>query len=92
MWTEAVSGNKNCGFKNIRRAVGVAGGWGELRCVVTVSFSSSSLVALSRKTIRDMDDFEFVENRWFDGKRATKTTRHAYDYWSNRLGDIERAI
>ena len=39
-----------------------------------------------------MDDFEFVENRWFDGKRATKKTRHAYDYWSNSLGDIERAI
>ena len=38
------------------------------------------------------DDFEFLENRWFDGKRATKKTRHAYDYWSNRLGDIERAI
>ena len=38
------------------------------------------------------DDFEFVEKRWFDGKRATKKTRHAYDYWSNRLGDIERAI
>ena len=38
------------------------------------------------------DDFEFVENRWFDGKRATKKNRHAYDYWSNSLGDIERAI
>ena len=53
---------------------------------------SSSLVALSRETVRDMDDFEFVENGRFDGKRATKNTRHAYDYWSNRLGDIERAI
>ena len=34
----------------------------------------------------------YIENRRFDGKRATKSTRHAYDYWSNRLGDIERAI
>ena len=38
------------------------------------------------------DDFEFVENGRFDGKRATKKTRYAYDYWSNGLGDIERAI
>lgn len=53
---------------------------------------SSSLEALSRKTVRDMGRFRIVENRRFDGKRATKSTRHAYDYWSNRLGDIERAI
>ena len=36
---------------------GGGGGGGELRCVVTVSFSSSSLVALSRKTFRDMGRF-----------------------------------
>ena len=33
------------------------GGGGERRRVVTVSLSSSSLVALSRKTIRDMGRF-----------------------------------
>ena len=37
------------------------GGGGELRRVVTVSLSSSSLVALSRKTIRDMGRFRI---RW----------------------------
>ena len=40
------------------KIVGVwGGGGGDLRCVVTGSFSSSSLVALSRKTFRDMGRF-----------------------------------
>ena len=85
MWTEAVSGKKKLRIQKYPDTC-----WRGLRCAVKVVVIRARWWRYYAKRFLICDDFEFVENRRLDGKRATKKTRQAYDYWSNRLGDIER--